>query len=279
MFVAVLVLGSWDDATQAYFVQWPAALETQRVYNADLRAAAGFSAQAPAGEPLYISTDFFLDLDQQTYLLYRPARSDVGWFFGPHGLPLPPPGGRATYVWTASAEGNRDPALLPLYDRAQPAGDLLRVATLDQGAVDAALASAGVRSLAVPLQYGDSLELVAAGSVPSGDGVDLVTRWRVLQTWSWDMPPKLSARLVDDTGRRWTQTDELLALAHQGWQLGQEFVQVTHMATPDDMPSGDYQGVVAIYDDRNGQVGVAAGGEWLAAIPPAAVVPVMAGEK
>jgi hypothetical protein len=150
------------------------------------------------------------------------------------------------------------------------------VATLDQAAVDAALESAGVRSLAAPLRYGDALELVVAGGVPSGDGIDLVTRWRVLQPWSGDTPPKVSARLVDATGRNRAQTDELLALAYQGWQAGQAFVQVTHLAVPDDLPPADYEAVVAIYDERNGQVGVAAGGEWLATIPPAARVPVTA---
>ncbi len=279
MLLLVLFVDHWTDNAVAYFERWPASVVTQRIYNGDLRAAADYSALAPAGDPLYISTDFWLDLDQQTYLLYQPKRADVTWFYGPHGLPLPPQGGRATYVWTASAESSRDAALLPLFDRAQPVGELLRVATLDQGTVDAALESVGVRGLSVPLRYGDTLALVAAGSVPSGDGIDLVTRWRVLQPWSRDMPPKLSARLQDASGRTWAQTDELLALAYQGWQPGQEFVQVTHLAMPGDMPPGDYPAVVAIYDERNGQVGVAAGETWLTTIPPAALVPVMAGKQ
>ncbi len=107
-----------------------------------------------------------------------------------------------------------------------------------------------------PLQYGDALRLVAAGSMPRpGNGVEVITRWEALAPWSRELPPKLSAKLVDATGYAWAQADDLLAVAHQGWQPGQQFVQVTHLVLPGDMPPGDYGAVVALYDDKDGPAG------------------------
>lgn len=277
MLLVVLFADHWTENVVAYFERWPASAVTQRIYNADLRAAAAYSGQTPADQPLYISTDFWLDLDQQAYLLYQPGRTDAGWFYGPHGLPLPPPGGRATYLWTASAE-NTSAALAALAGEPQGKGGQIQVATPSAAEVDDLLVGEGVRPLSRPIQYGDTLRLVAAGSKPAGNGIELITRWEVLKPWDRDMPPKLSARLVDATGHNQAQTDELLVLAYQGWQPGQEFVQVTQLLVPDDLRPADYDAVVAIYDDRNGQVGVAVGGEWLTTIPPAARVSVTAEE-
>lgn len=268
--VVVLVAGHWAESAGAYFVRWPAASTTERIYNADLRAAARYTTALSVTEPVYISTDFWLDLDQQTYLLYEPARTDVGWFYGPRGLPLPG-AGAATYIWTISAE-NGSAALAALGAAAQRSGDLLTVARLDAVTVDVLLGAAGVKPFAMPLAYGAALTLVGAGSVPVAGGIELVTRWQVAQPWERSLPPKIAAVLEDATGYRWAQTDDALAVAYQGWQAGQQFIQVTRLELPGDIPPGDYHAIVNIYDDRDGAVGVAANGQWLADTPAALAV-------
>ena len=166
--LVVLVAGHWAEAAHAYFVRWPEAPATKRIYNAALRAAARYTGELPAAEPVYISTDFWLDLDQQTYLLYEPARTDVGWFYGPRGLPLPG-AGAATVIWTSSA-GNVSASLAGLGQVTQRVGDLLAMARLDAFTVDALLGTAGVMPLAASLTYGDTLTLVGAGSVQVAGG-------------------------------------------------------------------------------------------------------------
>ena len=99
-----------------------------------------------------------------------------------------------------------------------------------------------------------------------------MTQWQVAQPWERPLPPKIAVALVDETGYRWAQTDDAMAIAYQGWQAGQSFIQVTRLDLPGDIPPGAYQAVVNIYDDRDGALGVAVSGQRLASTPAALAV-------
>ena len=87
----------------AYFSTWATAERTQRIYNADFRAAAAWLDANAQDEPVYMGTDRLLDLDQLTYGFYEPRRIDANWFLLPDSPALPAEGS-ALYLLPASTK-------------------------------------------------------------------------------------------------------------------------------------------------------------------------------
>lgn len=264
----------WGESMAAYFGTWATARQTALIYNADLRAAATYLADQPADEPVYVSTDFWLDLDQQTYLLHRPKRRDVGWFNGARGLPLPGPAG-GIYLWLVSAP-NTSSALGALSADANVTDGLFRAVRLAPVTVEARLADLGLRPVTGSPDYGDTLRLEAATARPlqvtDATVVEVVSRWQVLAPWSRPAPPKLAVVLSDATGYTWAQTDDYLAVAYQQWQPGEGLLQVTQLALPADFPGGDFRVMLRLYEDAGGALPVSRAGQALADTPVAVAV-------
>lgn len=281
-FLITMLLG-WHlfDNTTAYFVTWKNAAATQQIYNADLRAAAAYLNMTSSDQPVYISTDFWLDLDQQTYLLYEPLRRDVAWFYGPQGFPLP--GDQdGVYVWTVSAPGNA--SLLQALERAGYREDpvsspdvccnLLTSAKLSRADVESAVQQLQLVPVTPALDFADTLQLVAAQASVAGNHIEVISRWAVVSHWNRSRPPKIAAVLTDSSGYVWGQSDDILAVAYQQWQTGQHFLQMTRIVLPADIPPGTYNVLLRIYDEAGGNLSISREGNALAAAPTVAEVPV-----
>lgn len=282
--LAVVTLVVWYVAgsSRAYFIDWAQAKPTQRLYNADFRAAAAYLDAHPVDQPVYIGTDRLYDLDALTYALYEPRQPNVRWFHLPESVPLPSQGG-ALYLLPAS-QGQKPPAWELLTAAARdpirlPAGngayDLMEGFRLDRQELEQALTAAGVRPLTKTLVYGDAMRLDAAGIRQQGDGAELITIWTALAPYPRSVPPgdppappKYSLTMTDATGYQWSQFDATSTLPFLYWQPGDMFVDVTRVPLPADLPPGDYTTRLVVYDDIGGALPIQSEGASVAT-PPA----------
>jgi hypothetical protein len=285
--VAVLLAGLlvWHaaDSAAAYFVRWAGAEQTQRIYNADFRAAARYLEENPAdaGREVFIGTDRLLDLDSRTYLLYEPPCTDVSWFFLPESPALPREGA-ALYLMPANAE---TPPSLQLVAEAGveqfvlpgPGGlyELLRGFWVDADAVAHALDASGVRPADEPVSFGDALRLDGLGHREDDSQSRLVTQWTVLAPWprtarpGYLLPrPKLAFSLVDDAGYKWAQADVATSLPVLTWRPGQRLVEEIPFSIPADLPPGGYGVQLVLYDDEGGPLPMRTADGREAATPP-----------
>jgi hypothetical protein len=273
----------------AYFIRWADAEPTQRIYNADFRAAAHYVETHPADGEVFIGTDRLLDLDSRTFGFYlsaptgsdQPAPAEVNWFSLPES-PALPTHGDATYLIPASAE--TPPSLRFVSDagieqfllpgpNAQYA--LLRGFRVGADAVQRALDAWGMRPPDEPVTFGDALRLDGLGyrADPSSD--TLITQWTVLAPWprsarpGYLLPrPKLALSLVDGTGYKWTQADVITSLPALTWQPGQMQVEELPFTVPGDMPPGEYGVRLVLYDDEGGPLPMRTADGREAATPP-----------
>jgi hypothetical protein len=275
--LAGLLLWHTAESGAAYFLHWANAEQTQRIYNADFRAAARYLNEQPASGEVFIGTDRLIDLDSRTYDLYladldakaeqrRPRRADVNWFSLPESPALPTDGHDALYLMPSNADAPPSLQLLAPHGGEQfqipaPGGQqpLLRGYRLSGEAVQRALDEMGVRPAAERVTFGDALRLDALGLRDEGAGGELITRWTVLGPWprsarpGYPFPgPKLALSLLDDTGYKWTQADVPTSLPAQTWRQGQTLVERIPFSIPADLPPGEYEVRLAMYDDEGG---------------------------
>ena len=277
---ALVLLLLWHavDNGYAYFVTWAQAEPTQRIYNADLRAIAAYLDAHPDPDPVIIGSNRLVDLDAKTFDLYQPRAPDVHWTPLPLNLPLPAQGSARYFLLTGSNDAQ--PPLALLQDAVREsftipaASNLARGFRLSAADIDEALRRQGVRLLPQPLTYGDILRLDAVGVQQQGDTLMLTTRWTTLAPWPYPppaglppVPPKFSIRLTDANGDMRLQHDQPSTLPHLFWRPGDVFVESTPLTLPDDLPAGDYQLRLVVYDDAIGQFGIAAANRQLADIP------------
>jgi hypothetical protein len=284
---AVLLTGLllWHAAGSgaAYFVQWAGAEQTQRIYNADFRAAARYLEENPAdtGGEVFIGTDRLLDLDSRTYELYEPTRTDVNWFSLPESPALPRQGA-ARYLIPANAE---TPPSLRFVSEAGveqfvlpgPGGryGLMRGFRVDADAVARALDASSVRPVDEPVSFGDALRLDGLGYRESDSLGKLITQWTVLAPWPRAarpghlLPrPKLALSLVDDAGYKWAQADVAMSLPVLTWRPGQMLVEEIPFSIPADLPPGDYGARLVLHDDEGGPLSMRTADGREAATPP-----------
>jgi hypothetical protein len=266
-----LVAAQWLAGGRAYFEEWATAEPTQRIYNADYRAAASYLSMSPSIEPAFIGADRQLDLDKKTYLLYGPARRDAHWFYLPDNPPLPREGS-ARYL----LPGGRDlpPALALLQSQTMtdetlpgPTGeyDLLRVLRVSAEAVNALLAERAGAPLDPVPAYGETLRLTAAGLQDRGES-STSSEWEATGPWPFQpppgeapTPPKLAVSLYDQTGYRWAQTDVAARMPYRTWQSGDRLLETLELSIPGDIAPGEYVVRHAVYDDRGGVLPARAG--------------------
>jgi hypothetical protein len=279
--LAGLLFWQAADSAAAYFVRWAGAEQTQRIYNADFRAAARYLEEHPAdaGGEVFIGTDRLLDLDSRTYELYEPPRTDVNWFSLPESPALPRQGA-ALYLIPASTEA--PPSLRFVSEVEQfvlpgPGGQsgLLHGFRVDADAVKRALDASGVRPVNEPVGFGDALRLDGLGHRETDSADKLITQWTVLAPWpraarpGYLLPrPKLALSLVDDAGYKWAQADVATSLPVLTWRPGQMLVEEIPFSIPADLPPGDYGVQLVLYDDEGGALPIRTADGREAATPP-----------
>ncbi len=282
--VATLVVWHVAGSSRAYFIGWSQAEPTQRLYNADFRAAAAYLDAHPTDQPVYIGTDRLYDLDALTYALYEPHRPNVRWFPLPESVPLPSEGG-ALYLlpasqgqkppaWALLTAAARDPIRLPASNGVY---DLMEGFRLDRQELEQALTAAGVHPLTKPLVYGGAMRLDAAGIRQQGDVAEMITVWTALAPYPRSAPPgdppappKYSLAMTDATGYQWSQFDATSTLPFLYWQPGDMFIDVTRVPLPADLPPGDYTTRLVVYDDIGGALPIQREGAFVATAPAAA---------
>ncbi len=277
-----LVVWSLAESGDAYYRIWGRAPQTARLYNADLRAVADFLDASPVPGEVYVSTDYWVDLDQQTYAMYEPRHWDVHWYHAGAGMPFPK-GDSALYLMTRS--GGELPSFLkslteqgartPVVSRYSPRDDIggFRLSTAD---IESALRDVPVRTLPEPLAAGDVLRLTGAGARQHDDLVEWVTRWQVLGKWRGRFPPKVAVTLSDLSGYKWSHQEQAFAVAYQGWQPGDQFLQMGTMEVPADAPPGRYRLLLSVYDDGQGSMPIRRGQAYLPGPPPVAEISLLA---
>jgi len=278
-------------AATAYFDTWSHDEQTQRIYNADFRAAARFLDAHAGAEPIFMGTDRQRDLDSLTYSFYEPSRKDVRWFSLPDVPPMPADG-VALYLLPASVKLPETlEALTPIMrDRFQiPAayGDynLIQGFRLAADDLDQLLQEWGRQPLAQPVIFGNALRLDAAGLRRHAGRSEFISSWTVLAPWPRAARPgyllarpKLSVSLTDDAGYRWSQDDVTTALPVLSWEPGQRLLEITPISISPDIPPGAYQVRLAMYDDEQGQLAMHYGEIPIAVPPSVATVQLAAGD-
>jgi hypothetical protein len=275
----------------AYFDTWAHAKQTQRIYNADFRAAAAFlDTAATAEEPIFIGTDRLRELDSLTYAFYEPRRNDVNWYDVSDTPPMPLHDDTLYLIPGSAKLPDTLAALAPImHDRitlpASTGGyDLIRGFRLNADDLATLLRQWGSRLLDEPVIFGDTLRLDAAGMrLEDGHGA-LITSWTVLAPWPRaarpgypPARPKVSVSLTDEDGYRWAQEDVTTSLPMLSWEPGQRLLEVTPISLPSDIPPGDYRVRLSMYDDENGPLAMRYSEMPIASTPVVATAQISSG--
>ena len=278
--LALALLGwQYGESAHAYFRQWALAPQTLRIYNGDLRALAD-SAPSVEGARTFISTDFWLDLDQQTFQFLSAHPEGVEWFRIQHGVPLPAHGGALYWItlstpmpaeWQEFFRYASQQYTLPGPDGHTP----LAVGYLmNEAGVQAGASALELRPLEEPVTFGELLTLESAHAGQSGSEVILWSDWRVAGAGRPSAPAHIVAEMVGTDGHVWSRADIPLACAPQSWQEGDRCIQMIRLTMPGDMPPGHYMTRAYVYIDPDHPLAMRAGGNFLAAPPRAASVTV-----
>ncbi|MGC8827519.1 MAG: hypothetical protein ACP5TV_10995, partial [Anaerolineae bacterium] len=276
--LALALLGwQYGESAQAYFRQWALAPQTLRIYNGDLRALAD-SAPAVEGTRTFISTDFWLDLDQQTFQFLSAHPETVEWFRIQYGLPLPAHGGAVYWItlstpmpaeWQGFFRWAGQQTAIPGPDGHTP---LAAGWIMDEAGIQAGASALGLRSLNEAVTFGELLTLESARAEQSDGEVILWSSWRAAGRSS--APAHIVVEMVSTDGHVWSRSDIPLACAPQSWQEGDRCVQMTRLTMPGDMPLGQYVTRIYVYTDPARPLAMRAGDNFLAAPPQAASVTV-----
>jgi hypothetical protein len=104
-------------------------------------------------------------------------------------------------------------------------------------------------TLTLPVSFGESLSLlgydVSSRKLASGDELTILTRWRATNPGS-PQPVAIFVHLIDANGKLVAQ-DDRLGYPHHGWEVGDEFAQVHHIAIPPDTAPGAYSLKLGLY--------------------------------
>jgi len=282
---AILLIWSAADGSITYFSTWALAEQTQRIYNADFRAAAAYLDGRARSDPVFIGTDRLLPLDKATYAWYEPQRTDALWFQLPDTPPVPTQGS-ALYLLAASSEPGPTMARLAgiaseRFTIPAPAGgyDLMQGFRLDANVVAQMLRDGGSQPLMQPVIFGDCLRLDSAGVQDQTGEAELYTSWTVLAPWPRSARPgypaarpKLAIHLTDGSGYEWAQSDVTTFLPFQTWLPGQHLLEITPLTLPADLPGQEYRVRMVVYDDEQGPLAMRSSDLPIAAAPEVARV-------
>ena len=282
LMIALFAWHLWDSG-HAYFDVWAKAPETYRIYNGDLRAVAMVPKEKTANR-VFVSTDYWMDIDQQTYLLYNPRRRNVDWFNAELALPLSD--SAATYFFTISSPGSQvvitDTVCAgSAWDVKAFYGDLVvaKARTISHSDEESVPGRLGMRPLSEPVLFDKSVRLLSgAAHVDDNGEAEMMTLWQVVGGWPEHEPPRISVGVLDADGTFvWAHRDDLLGFAYQDWRHGDEFVQFTRIRLPADMPPDRYDVRVGVYAVPGKLLPMVSGGNYLGVPPRVAEVTVPPG--
>jgi hypothetical protein len=104
-------------------------------------------------------------------------------------------------------------------------------------------------TLTLPVSFGNSLSLlsydISSRKLAPGGELTILTRWRATNPGS-PQPVAIFVHLIDANGKLVAQ-DDRLGYPHHGWEVGDEFAQVHHIAIPPDAVPGAYSLNLGLY--------------------------------
>jgi hypothetical protein len=104
-------------------------------------------------------------------------------------------------------------------------------------------------TLTLPVSFGESLSLlgydISSRKLTPGGELTILTRWRAINAGTLQ-PAAIFAHLIDANGKLAAQ-DDRLGYPHHGWEVGDEFAQVHHIAIPPNAASGTYSLKLGLY--------------------------------
>jgi 4-amino-4-deoxy-L-arabinose transferase-like glycosyltransferase len=249
---ALWLIGNGWWTYRDYFVLWAGNEEARYIYGADFGEMARYLKRHHSRDKLYISAEYYKDLDRfRFYLLMNRRMSDVKWFDGRRSLVLPPmgQGEDALYLFPASAPahpalarsalqevGNVPPGSAFSAYRPRPDAGLVAEQPVDANLLDV------VRITGVDLE----------GGAEAGQKLGLVLHWEVIRGVVQNLNLVFFVHLVDERGYLWAQIDGN-DYAPPDWRPGDRVLQWLELTLPPDMPPGRYRLLAGMFHLASGE--------------------------
>jgi 4-amino-4-deoxy-L-arabinose transferase-like glycosyltransferase len=250
-FVAWLALTVWW-TYRDYFNVWAGAEEARYIYGADFGEMARYLKRTHYRSNLYISAEYYKDLDRFRFdLLMNRRMSGVKWFDGRRSLVLPPPERDEDTLYLFPASAPAQPALArralrPVEDvgpgsafsayRPRPDADLAATYPVDANLVDV------VHITGVDLE----------GPAQAGRQLGVILYWQVIRGVVQNLNLTFFIHLVDEHGYLWAQADAN-DYAPADWRPGDRVLQWVELDLPPDMPPRRYRLVAGMFDLSSGE--------------------------
>ena len=258
--LAILVIGqtaiqTWHD----YFVEWANLPEARLLYGAGPMASARYLDANADTDPVVLAGLSADDSDPINFSIIL-HRHDLGlrWFYASSALPIPVGARtmrvvlydftpldnllRSRYLTGAKLIAEKKEAF---WVYRLNADDLRANLEQAQGLVQ----TASGMTLTLPVSFGNSLSLlgydVSSRKLAPGDELTILTRWRATNPGS-PQPVAIFTHLLNASSQLVVQ-DDRLGYPHHGWEVGDEFAQVHHIAIPPDAAPGTYSLKLGLY--------------------------------
>jgi len=265
-FLVVLLLLTTVYTIYDYFGRWAAAPDARYIYGADIAEIARYLKESNEDGLTAISTEYYRDLDPFRFSLHFQGRPPfVIWFDGRQSLAFPPSGSGLTphYIFAASAPAAE--TWLPLLQASEPESG--REYTLYRLPPEASLQQLQLdlfppeNSLGLNINNDFILSgYQVLGSVVSGGKFSVLLGWQVLRPLAPGIDYTFVARLWDNQGHLWVETDGL-GYSPSDWQPGVQALQLLTFRLPGDLPVRTYYLTVEVVDRHAGKSLPAATGE------------------
>ena len=247
---------AWD-----YFAVWAPSAEAYEAFDGEMVDAARWLQAHPQPWPVYISAEFYRHMSfvllynrvpTTEFFTFRDAK--VRWFDGRAALPLPPPGGEATYIFTGIAHPDEERLARYLPER-----QLLHQALDPAGKPSVTVYRAGYRERAqnaADIALAEGVTLTGYdihGEARPGQPLEAALFYR----FAASEPEKVAGyrvqlALVDESGQRWPAANEPLAFRPPEWDAGSQAVSWHTLRLSGEAPLGPYRLAVRLADDESG---------------------------
>jgi 4-amino-4-deoxy-L-arabinose transferase-like glycosyltransferase len=269
VWLVVVAVLTWRD----YFLRWGQAAETRAAYFHNLSAVSDYLDELPPDSVVAVSSPF-PDVPLDPFIAdMRVRRRDLtlGWFDARRALLFPASEQSYMVLPSNTPLASEFTPWLPVSstervilhpEDVDPHFDVMSVEPERAWTEIAADLSGGnvgdSRQLALPVSFGDAVELVAyeivTPSVAAGEPVTVITAWHVtdpealgpLSPARYGRRAAIFVHMLSADGRVVAQEDRLDVPAWN-WQSGDRFVQLHRFVPDTTLPSGEYELALGVY--------------------------------
>jgi 4-amino-4-deoxy-L-arabinose transferase-like glycosyltransferase len=265
-FLVVLLLLTTVHTIYDYFGRWAAAPDARYIYGADIAAIVRYLKGSNDNGLTAISAEYYRDLDPFRFSLHFQGHPPfVIWFDGRQSLAFPPSESSFTprYIFAASAPAAE--TWLPLLQTSEPESG--REYTLYRLPSEADLQQLQLDLFPPENRLGLNINndfilsgYQVLGSVVSGGKFSVLLGWQALRPLPPGTDYTFVARLWDNQGHLWVETDGL-GYSPSDWQPGVQAMQLLTFRLPGDLPARTYNLTLEVVDRHAGKPLPATAGE------------------